>query len=83
VGRTDRFNALIEPSRLREQALGDDDVEPLFHVPSDSYTILNPADVYGPLEDVLREQTHEGVVLGDVGFGEIRRYRAGVMSAWT
>ena len=74
---TDRFNAIVEPSRLREQALGDEDVEPLFHVPSDSYTILNPVDVYGPLEDVLREETHEGIVLGDVVFGEIRQYRAG------
>jgi hypothetical protein len=74
---TDRFNAIVEPSRLREQARGDDDVQPLFHIPSDSYTILNPVDVYGPLEDVLREEPHDGVVLGDVVFGEIRRYRAG------
>lgn len=63
--KTDRFNAIVEPSRLHDQALGDNDVEPLLHVPSVSYTILNPVDVYGPLEDVLREE----VVLCDVVFG--------------
>jgi hypothetical protein len=74
---TDRFNAVVEPSRLREQARGTNDADPLFHVPSDSYTILNPVDVYGPLEDVVREKTVDGRALGEVMFGEIRRYRAG------
>jgi hypothetical protein len=74
---TDRFNAVVEPSRLREQAQGANDADPLFHVPSDSYTILNPVDVYGPLEDVLREKTVDGRSFGEVMFGEIRRYRAG------
>ena len=91
---TDCFNAIVEPSRLREQAhqtriqtqgagAGDEEQEqdetldPLFHVPSDSYTILNPVDVYAPLEDVLREQEVDGRPLSEVVFGEIRQYRAG------
>lgn len=74
---TERFNAVVEPSRLREQGRGEDDVEPLFHIPTDSYAIINPVDVYGPLEEVLREETIDGQALGDVMFGEIRRYRGG------
>ncbi|WP_275737978.1 hypothetical protein [Halorhabdus sp. SVX81] len=74
---TERFNAVVEPSRLREQGRGGDDVEPLFHIPTDSYAIINPVDVYGPLEEVLREEMIDGQSLGDVMFGEIRRYRGG------
>lgn len=51
--------------------------DPLFHVPSDSYTVINPTDVYGPLEAVLRERTHDGRPLGEVVFGEVREYRNG------
>jgi hypothetical protein len=75
---TERFNALVEPSRAREQATeGEADTESLFHIPTDSYSIINPVDVYGPLEEVLREETVDGTPLGDVMFGEIRRYRGG------
>ena len=74
---TERFNAVVEPSRLREQASGDEDTEPLFHVPTDGYAIINPVDVYGPLEEVLRETDLDGRPLGDVMFGEIRQYRTG------
>ena len=74
---TERFNAVVEPSRLHEHAMGDTETDPLFHVPSDSYTILNPVDVYGPLEEVLREEAVDETPLGDVMFGEIRQYRAG------
>jgi len=74
---TERFNAVVEPSRLRKQASGEDDTEPLFHIPTDSYAIINPVDVYGPLEDVLRETDLDGWSLGDVMFGEIRQYRTG------
>ena len=75
---TERFNALVEPSRAREQARdGDAETDPLFHVPTDSYSIINPVDVYGPLEEVLREETIDGTPLDDVMFGEIRRYRGG------
>jgi hypothetical protein len=74
---TERFNAVVEPTRLQEQARGDDNTEPLFHVPTDSYAIINPVDVYGPLEEVLREADLDGRSLGDVMFGEIRQYRTG------
>jgi len=74
---TERFNAVVEPSRLREQGRGGDDIEPLFHIPTDSYAIINPVDVYGPLEEVLREEAIDEQSLGDVMFGEIRRYRGG------
>jgi len=75
---TERFNALVEPSRAQEQAReGDAQTDPLFHIPTDSYAIINPVDVYGPLEEVLREETIDGMPLGDVMFGEIRRYRGG------
>jgi len=74
---TGRFNAVVEPSRLREQTSGDENTEPLFHIPTDSYAIINPVDVYGPLEEVLRETDLDGRPLGDVMFGEIRQYRTG------
>ena len=75
---TERFNALIEPTRARDHATDDEpDADPLFHIPTDSYAIINPVDVYGPLEEVLREETLDGTPLGDVMFGEIRRYRGG------
>ncbi|ELZ88353.1 hypothetical protein [Haloferax sulfurifontis] len=74
---TDRFNALVEPSRLQAEAGGNNETESLFHIPTDSYAIINPVDVYGPLEEVLREETIDGTPLGEVMFGEIRRYRGG------
>ena len=75
---TERFNALVEPSRAREQAAeGEAETDSLFHIPTDIYSIINPVDVYGPLEEVLREETVDGTPLGDVMFGEIRRYRGG------
>ena len=46
-------------------------------MPTDSYAIINPVDVYGPLEEVLREADLDGRPLGDVMFGEIRQYRTG------
>jgi len=75
---TDRFNALVEPTRARDHATDDEPgADPLFHVPTDSYAIINPVDVYRPLEEVLREETIDGTPLDDVMFGEIRRYRGG------
>ncbi len=74
---TERFNAIVEPSRLQAEADGDTEAESLFHIPTDSYSIINPVDVYGPLEEVLREETIDGTPLGNVMFGEIRRYRGG------
>ncbi|WP_136689133.1 hypothetical protein [Halorhabdus amylolytica] len=74
---TERFNAIVEPSRIREQSQGEDTIEPLFHIPTDSYAIINPVDVYGPLEEVLYGETIDGTALGEVMFGEIRQYRTG------
>ena len=75
---TDRFNALVEPTRARDHATDDEpDADPLFHVPTDSYAIINPVDVYRPLEEVLREETIDETPLGNVMFGEVRRYRGG------
>lgn len=70
---TDRFNALVDPSRLA----GDDADDPLFHVPTDSYEIINPLDVYSPLEELLRETSVDGRALGEVVFGTVRQYRGG------
>jgi hypothetical protein len=75
--KTERFNAIVEPSRLQAEADGDTEAESLFHIPTDSYSIINPVDIYGPLEEVLREETIDGTPLGEVMFGEIRRYRGG------
>ena len=75
---TERFNALVEPARARDQATDDEpDADLLFHVPTDSYSIINPVDVYNPLGKVLRGESIDGTPLGDVMFGEIRRYRGG------
>ena len=74
---TERFNALVEPTRAIEQASGDADEEVLFHVPSDSYSIINPTDVYAPLEDVLRSTEVDDQSLGEAVFGEMRQYRSG------
>jgi hypothetical protein len=73
---TERFNAIVDPDRLEGQARGED-TDPLFHVPTGSYTVINPTDVYGPLEDVFREERLDGRALGEVVFGEIRQYRGG------
>ena len=75
---TERFNALVEPSRAREQAAeGEAETDSLFHIPTDSYAIINPVDIYRPLEEVLCEETVDRTPLGDVMFGEVRRYRGG------
>ncbi|WP_251329477.1 hypothetical protein [Haloplanus pelagicus] len=91
---TERFSAIVEPSRLQEQAAdrrrstdggtasdtataADGPSDPLFHVPTSSYAIINPLDVYGPLEDVLRETEYEGRSLDELVFGEMRQYRGG------
>ena len=73
---TERFNAIVEPERLAAQAQ-DGETDPLFYIPTDSYAIINPVDVYAPLEDVLRREELDGQPLGDIVFGEIRQYRGG------
>ncbi len=75
---TERFNALVEPRRAREQTTEEEaEIDPLFHIPTDSYSIINPIDIYNPLEEVLRGNIIDGTPVGDVMFGEIRRYRGG------
>jgi hypothetical protein len=54
-----------------------DDTDPLFHIPTRSYAVINPTDVYAPLEEVIRETTLDSQSLDDVVFGEIRQYRGG------
>ena len=49
----------------------------LFHIPTKSYSVINPVDAFGPLENVLCETTIDDRTLGDVVFGEIRQYRGG------
>jgi hypothetical protein len=71
---TDRFNALVEPERLMTD---DAEESALFHVPSDSYSIINPTDVYSPLAEVLRETEVSDTPLAEVTFGEVRQYRDG------
>ena len=73
---TERFNAIVDPERLAQQAQ-DAETDPLFHIPTDSYAVINPVDVYAPLEDVLRREKLDGRSLGEVVFGEIRQYRGG------
>jgi len=66
--QTNRFNALVEPSRLQAEADDNEEIDSLFHIPTDSYAIINPVDIYGPTEEVLREETIDGTPLGDSGF---------------
>lgn len=72
--QTNRFNALVEPQRLADS---EEDADPLFHIPTQSYSIINPSNIYTPLEAVLQETDLGGQSLGDVVFGEIRQYRGG------
>ncbi len=74
---TDEHVALVEPTRLRAQAVGRPAVDPLFHVPSDSYAVINPVEAYDPLAAIIRETTVDGSSLGDACFGEVRTYRNG------
>ena len=71
---TDRFNALVEPERLMTES---DDEQALFNVPTDSYSIINPTDVYAPLEEVLWETEVDDTPLATLVFGEIRQYPGG------
>jgi hypothetical protein len=71
---TKRFNAVVEPDRLAD---AEDTEAPLFHVPTSNYAIINPTEVYGPLVEVLREETVNGTPLAELTFGEVRQYRGG------
>lgn len=71
---TDRFQSIYSPDKLRSWLNpGDDGIEDaLWHVPSKSYSIVNPLTAYEPLEEAIRDEGY-----GDDVFGEIRQYKGG------
>lgn len=76
---TRRFQSVVSPDKMTNWLKGDfrreDSNEwrdPLWHVPTTDYTIVNPMDFYEPLEQALRDEE-----LGDSVFGEIRTYKGG------
>lgn len=76
---TDQFTALVEPTRLTTATRSENTPasEAIFHIPTNSYAVINPVDVYGPLASLLRETTLDGHNLDEIVFGEIRQYRGG------
>jgi len=76
--RTHRFQSVISPDKLRDHVSGsftdDDDSfqDPLWHNPTENYSIINPGPAYEHLEEAIRDED-----LGDEVFGEIREYRDG------
>lgn len=75
--QTTRHNAIIEPTRLATQATGEENEDPLFFIPTENYSVINPLDIFGPLETVLQEETIDGRPLAEVIFGEVRQYCGG------
>lgn len=73
---TDRFQSVYSPDKLREWLNADDDTnkvgDPLWNVPTNSYSIVNPLTAYEPLEEAIRDEGY-----GDTIFGEIREYKGG------
>jgi hypothetical protein len=73
---TDRFQSVYSPDKLRDWVNADDDTEevadPLWHVPTNTYSIVNPLNAYEPLEEAIRDEGY-----GDDVFGEIREYKEG------
>jgi len=71
---TDRFQSIYSPDKLREWLDADDtpNEDALWHVPSKSYSIVNPLTAYEPLEEAIRDEGY-----GDEVFGEIRQYKGG------
>jgi hypothetical protein len=75
---TDRFQSVYSPDKLRSwaSAARDDDdnqqPDPLWHVPTKTYSIVNPLTAYEPLEEAIRDEGY-----GDDVFGEIRQYKDG------
>ena len=76
---TERFQSVVSPDKMTEWIQGefrDEDSnqwrDPLWHVPTTDYTIVNPMDFYEPLEQALRDED-----LGDSVFGEVRTYKGG------
>jgi hypothetical protein len=73
---TDRFQSVYSPDKLRSWLSADDDTEEvedaLWHVPTKTYSIVNPLTAYEPLEEAIRDEDY-----GDDVFGEIRQYKGG------
>jgi hypothetical protein len=73
---TDRFQSVYSPDKLRSWLSADDDTEEvedaLWHVPTKTYSIVNPLNAYQPLEEAIRDEGY-----GDDVFGEIREYKGG------
>jgi hypothetical protein len=72
---TERFQSVYSPDKLRSWLTADDDDEvddALWHVPTKTYSIVNPLTAYKPLEEAIRDEGY-----GDDIFGEIREYKEG------
>jgi len=73
---TDRFQSVYSPDKLRSWLKADDDTDEvddaLWHVPTQTYSIVNPLTAYEPLEEAIRDEGY-----GDEVFGEIRQYKGG------
>jgi len=73
---TDRFQSVYSPDKLRSWLSVDEDADQvddaLWHVPTKTYSIVNPLTAYEPLEEAIRDEDY-----GDDVFGEIRQYKGG------
>lgn len=73
---TDRYQSVYSPDKVRSWLSVDDDADQvddaLWHVPTKTYSIVNPLTAYEPLEEAIRDED-----LGDDTFGEIRTYKGG------
>jgi len=72
---TDRFQSVYSPDKLWSWLTADDDEvldDALWHVPTKTYSIVNPLTAYEPLEEAIRDEEY-----GDDVFGEIRSYKGG------
>jgi hypothetical protein len=72
---TDRFQSVYSPEKLRSWLTADNDElldDALWHVPTQSYSIVNPLTAYEPLEEAIQNEDYGGNI-----FGEIREYKGG------
>lgn len=73
---TNRFQSVYSPDKLRSWLQAGDDTDKvedaLWHVPTNTYSIVNPLTAYEPLEEAIRDEGY-----GDSVFGEIREYKSG------
>lgn len=73
---TDRFQSVYSPDKIRNWVTADDDTDQvddaLWHVPTKTYSIVNPLTAYEPLEEAIRDEDY-----GNDVFGEIRSYKGG------